>query len=116
VVAATEFAHTEEKQHLADLPRLMVSGRTAAAYAQPALRRRITATATALASHNRWPELVQLTDELSASAEYVPPSIFFLRSIGLQRLQRGNDAKRLLVDVATSRVLQRKKDAAALTE
>jgi tetratricopeptide (TPR) repeat protein len=116
VVAATEWAQSEEQQHLADLPRLMISGRTAAAYAQPALRRRITATATALASRNRWPELVQLTDQLSASAEYVPPSIFFLRSIGLQRLHRDDDAKKVLVDIATSRVLQRKKDAAALTE
>jgi len=116
VVAATEWAQQEEQQHLADLPRLMTSGRNAAAYAQPALRRRISATADALAAHNRWPELLQLTDQLPASAEYVPPSIFFLRSVGLQRMHRGNDAKQLLINVAASRVLQRKKDAAALTE
>lgn len=116
VVAATEWAQQEEQQHLADLPRLMTSGRSAAAYAQPALRRRISATADALAAHNRWPELLQLTDQLSTSAEYVPPSIFFLRSVGLQRMHRNNDAKQLLINVAASRVLQRKKDAAALTE
>ncbi|PYQ31909.1 MAG: hypothetical protein DMF56_02080 [Acidobacteria bacterium] len=116
VVAATEWAQQEEQQHLADLPRLMASGRNAAAYAQPALRRRISATADALAAHNRWPELLQLTDQLSASAEYVPPSIFFLRSVGLQRMHRSDDAKQLLINVAASRVLQRKKDAAALTE
>jgi len=116
VVAATEWARTEEEQRLADLPQLMHSGRNAAAYAQPALRRRITETASALAGRNRWSDLVQLTDELSASAEYVPPSIFFLRSIGLQRMQRNSDAKRLLAEVAASRVLQRKKDAAALTQ
>jgi tetratricopeptide (TPR) repeat protein len=116
VVAATEWSQQEEQQHLADLPRLMTSGRNAAAYAQPALRRRISATADALAAHNRWPELLQLTDQLSASAEYVPPSIFFLRSVGLQRMHRSADAKQLLINVAASRVLQRKKDAAALTE
>lgn len=116
VVAATDWARAEEEQQLADLPQLLVSGRSAAAYAQPALRRRITATASALAAHNRWPELVQLTEQLSATAEYVPPSMFFLRSIGLQRMQRASDAKQLLTEVAASRVLQRKRDAAALTE
>jgi tetratricopeptide (TPR) repeat protein len=116
VVAATEFARNEEEQHLADLPRLLATGRNASAYAQPALRRRITATASALAAHNRWNDLVQLTDQLSASAEYVPPSIFFLRSTALQRMHRANDAKRVLADVAASRALQRKKDASALIE
>ncbi|HUP60631.1 MAG TPA: hypothetical protein VNA69_09460 [Thermoanaerobaculia bacterium] len=116
VVAATEWARAEAERRLADLPNVMSFGRNASAYAQPALRERITGTAEALADRNRWAELVQLTEHLSAAAEYVPPSIFFLRSIGLQRLQRPHDARRLLVDVAASRVLQRKRDAAALSE
>lgn len=115
-VAATTWAHAEEERRLADLPQLMVSGRTAAAYAQPALRQRIVGTTSTLASRNRWADVVQLTDNLSASAEHVPPAVFFLRSIGLRRMQRAAEADRLLAEVAGSRALQRKRDAGAMIE
>lgn len=115
-VAATAWARAEEERRLADLPQLLSFGRSAAAYAQPALRSRITRTASTLADRNRWSDVVQLTENLTAASEHVPPSIFFLRSIGLQRMHRGDEANRLLIEVAASKSLQRKRDAAALIE
>jgi hypothetical protein len=116
VVESTEWAHAEEAQRLADFETLLAIGTNASAFAQPALRQRITATANALANRNRWADLVRLTDDLSPTSEHVPPSIFFLRSIGLQRLDRAEDAKRVLTQVASSRVLQRKRDANAFAQ
>ena len=110
-VEATAWAEEERQQRLEDLPALLTVGTNAAAYAQPALRERISGTAYVLASRNRWSDLVQLTEGLTPASAHVPPQIFFLRSMGLQRLKRTPEAQRLLAQVATSPVLQRRKDA-----
>ena len=115
-VEATVWAEAERERRLADLQSLLAVGTNAAAYAQPALRERISGTAEVLAKRNRWSDLVKLTDGLSPAAEHVPPSIFFLRSMGLQRMQRGPEARQLLTQVATSRVLQRRRDANELMQ
>lgn len=113
VVEPSAWERSEEERRLADLESLLSVGTGASAFAQPVLRQRITATADALAARNRWSDLVRLTENLSPASDSVPPSLFFLRSVGLQRLDRSEEAKRLLADVATSRVLQRKRDAGA---
>jgi tetratricopeptide (TPR) repeat protein len=115
-VEATVWAEAERDRRMADLQALLTVGANAAAYAQPALRERISGTAYVLATRNRWPELVKLTEGLSPASEHVPPSIFFLRSIGLQHVQRTPEAKELLAQVATSRVLQRRRDASELIQ
>ncbi|HEX7828850.1 MAG TPA: hypothetical protein VF787_04310 [Thermoanaerobaculia bacterium] len=116
VVEATQWAREEEARRLADFDTLMQIGMNATAFAQPALRARITATADALANRNRWAELVQLTENLNPTSEHIPPSIFFLRSIGLQRLGLNDEAKKVLTQVAASKVLLRKRDANAFME
>jgi tetratricopeptide (TPR) repeat protein len=116
VVGAAASAAAEVAQRLADFDTLLTTGTTAAAYAQPALRERITGTANALATHNRWSDLVRLTEGLSPASEHVPSDIFFLRSVGLQRMNRSDEAKRLLAQVAVSPVLQRRRDANALAQ
>ncbi|HYC58737.1 MAG TPA: tetratricopeptide repeat protein [Thermoanaerobaculia bacterium] len=115
-VEATVWAEAERERRLSDLQALLAVGTNAAAYAQPALRERISGTAEVLATRNRWADLVKLTEGLSPAAEHVPPSIFFLRSVGLQRVQRGPEARQLLTQVATSRVLQRRRDANELMQ
>lgn len=115
-VEATEWAEQERQERLDDLPALLSLGTRAAAYAQPALRERITGTAAVLAARNRWTDLVQLTEGLTPASEQVPPSIFFLRSTGLQRLERTAEAQQLLAQVAKSRVLQRRRDAMELMQ
>lgn len=115
-VEATVWAEEERKQRLEDLPALLTVGTNAAAYAQPALRERISGTASVLAARNRWSDLVQLTEGLTPASEHVPPAIFFLRSMGLQRLQRTPEARHLLAQVAASKVLQRRGDATELMQ
>ncbi len=116
VVESTEWTRDEESRRLADFETLLSLGTNASAFAQPALRQRITATTAALANRSRWADLVRLTDSLSPTSEHVPPSIFFLRSVGLQRLDRSEEAKRVLTQMAASRVLQRKRDANAFAQ
>jgi tetratricopeptide (TPR) repeat protein len=111
VVESTAWAQSEQQRALADYDALLGIGTNASAFAQPALRQRIIATTNALADRNRWFDLVRLTDGLNPASEHIPPSLFFLRSIGLQRLDRDPEARQLLAGVAASKVLQRKRDA-----
>jgi hypothetical protein len=113
VVESSEWERAEETRRLADFDALIAIGTNAAAFAQPALRQRIIATADALANRNRWADLVRLTEGLRPTSEHIPPNIFFLRSIGLQRLGVNDEAKQVLTQVAQSKVLQRKRDANA---
>jgi hypothetical protein len=84
--------------------------RNAGAFTQPGLRRRILKTAESLANHNRWSDLVQMTDGLSPRSEHVPADMFFLRVISLQRLKRDEEAKQLLLELTRSPSLLRRND------
>src|SRR6266545_4500665 len=86
----------------------------AAPLSAPALRRRFIRAADALAKRNRWSDLVSLTDGLSPASEHVPPELFFLRNQALHRLQRADEGRRLITELAASRVLQRHRDAESL--
>jgi tetratricopeptide (TPR) repeat protein len=114
VVDPLARSRTEEERALGEYPQLLTIARSTGAYTQPALRARVKRAAAALASRNRWNDLVRLTDGLAPTSEQVPSELFFLRDQALQRLDRRDEARRLLVDLASSRVLQRKNDAMAL--
>lgn len=116
LVEATESEGADEARRVADLPVLLSNRANAAAYAQAALRERLTGTATALAQRNRWTDIVALTDNLAPTSEHVPPEIFYLRTVALQRLHRKDEAARLLAQVAQSPVLQRRRDPEALAQ
>ncbi len=116
VADAATRARAEEERGIADVPQLSVAARTPGALAQPALRRRFTRSAQALAERNRWAELAALTEGLTPKSEHVPPEIFFLRNEALRRVERLDDAKQLMTELADSRVLQRRRDAQALEQ
>ncbi|HEY2323969.1 MAG TPA: hypothetical protein VGJ82_14025 [Thermoanaerobaculia bacterium] len=116
VVNASAWAADEDQKALRDLDELLKISRTDSTFTQPALRRRIVATATALASHNRWQDLVKLTDGITPRAPQVPPDVVFMRSKALQRLHNSNAAREALAQLAASGVLQQKKDSRALVE
>lgn len=115
VVDAGAFARLQEEQALRDFTALSAINHSAAV-AQPSLRRRMIRTANALEHHNRWADLLQLTDGLSPAVESVPPQLIFLRAQALERVSRLADAKSLVAELAASRVLQRRKDAQALIQ
>src|SRR5204863_848294 len=83
VVDAGAWSRSEEEKALQDFAQLAAVARSAGAYTQPLLRRRIERCAGALALHNRWQDLLQLTDGISAKSENVPTSVLFLRDIAL---------------------------------
>jgi tetratricopeptide (TPR) repeat protein len=112
VVDAGLWHRTEEQRSLADLEQLVASARSPGAFTQPMLGKRVERCADALANHNRWADLVRLTDGLSPKAENIPTDLFFLRDTALQRMNRMIEAKQLLADLAVSRTLQRKNDPA----
>lgn len=115
-VDAGTWSRTEDESSFRSASSLIELSPSPATYMQPALRQRITASASALARRNRWAELVRLTEGVTPKSEFVPPSVFFLRASALHQLGRTEDAKRLLIDLAASPVLDRKRDARALLQ
>lgn len=116
IVDAGVWSRTEDQKALADFAQLSIVSRNAGAYTQPQLRRRITRCAEALAEHNRWNDLLQLTEGLSPRSEHVPADLFFLRDLALQRVDRNEEAKNLLVDLTRSPALQRRSDPQQFVE
>jgi tetratricopeptide (TPR) repeat protein len=116
VVDAGVWSRLEDEKALEDFAQLVAVARNAGAYTQPLLRRRIERCAAALALHNRWKDLIQLTDGVSAKSEHVPTGVLFLRNVALQRTQRLDDARVLLTDLARSPVLIRRNDPQTFVE
>lgn len=111
VVSADEWSRLQQADALADVPALVASAPSAASYMQPALRQRMARSTTALAERNRWADVATLTNGISPKAEFVPMELFFLRARALQRMDRDAEAKQLLLDVAASPVVERRRNA-----
>jgi tetratricopeptide (TPR) repeat protein len=116
VVDAGAWSRIEEEKALQDFAQLVAVAHNAGAFTQPLLRRRIEQCAAALSLHNRWQDLLQLTDGISAKSENVPTSVLFLRDVALQRTQRLDEARVLLADLASSPVLARRNDPQTFAE
>lgn len=114
IVDAGVWNRSEEQKALAEFDQLVVSATSPGAFTQPLLRRRVERCANALATHNRWADVVRLTDGLSPKSENVPTDLFFVRNLALQRMNRELEAKQLLAELAVSRVMQRKNDPATM--
>ncbi len=106
----------EEQRLLAELESLKRAAAGAGALIQPALRTEITDAARALARHNRWHDLVELTRGPAVRAEQLPTELASLRAEALRRLDRTGEARRLLFRVAKSRADQKRKDPQPLYE
>jgi tetratricopeptide (TPR) repeat protein len=114
-VDAATWQRDEDVRAMKQVPQLLASA-NAGAYASPALRRRMVRAARALAAHNRWDDLVTLTNGVTPAAEHMPSELFFLRSKALEHTEHATEAKQVMVSLAASRVLQRKNDAQALAD
>jgi len=115
VIDAVSAARASEERSLADFDALVALRPGVAAYAQPSLRQRIGQTVFALARHQRWPQVIALTDGVAVT-EHVPPSVLLLRGVGLQRVRRTDEARRLMAQIAASPVLVRRRDSSALIQ
>lgn len=113
-VDAGRWSRKFDERALRIVPTLLTTPPPLASYMQPALRDRIANAAAALANRNRWQDVVTLTQSIATKSEFVPPELFFLRATALQHLDRDAEAKSLLVELAGSPVLERKRDATVL--
>jgi tetratricopeptide (TPR) repeat protein len=116
MVGADEWSRIQEEKALADVPALLSSAPTASSYMQPAMRQQMMRSAEALATRNRWSDVVALTNGVNPKSEFIPTSLFLLRARALQRVRRDAEAKQLLRDLAASPVMVRKRDSSALEE
>jgi hypothetical protein len=110
-VDAGQWARLDEERALKDVPVLLSSASRINSLMQPALRDRISAAATTLGRKNRWQDVVSLTQAVDTKNDFVPPDLFFLRARALQHVGRDADAKALLLELAQSPVLARKRSA-----
>jgi tetratricopeptide (TPR) repeat protein len=108
IVDAGVWARSEQEEALKDFPQLLTIAHRGGAYTQPLLRLQLVRCANALADHNRWNDLLQLTEGVSGKAEHVPSDVILLRDVALQRADRRVDAVGLLGELAQSPVLKRK--------
>jgi hypothetical protein len=92
VVSATHGKKEEDAAALRDATTLLEQPVPARA-SSGTLRR--TTAAEALASHNRWPELVTLTDDITPKTSIVAPGLLVLRMRALLRADRIGDAQAL---------------------
>jgi hypothetical protein len=115
-VDAGRWSRLREERSMRDAPALLASPPPLASYMQPALRDRIVAAAGTLSEHNRWSDVVTLTQGIAAKSEFVPADLFFLRATALQHLDRDAEAKTVLMELTTSPVLDRRKDPYVLQQ
>jgi hypothetical protein len=113
-VHAGQRARERETEALAGLADLQVAVRSPGAAAQPALRRKVHETAEALAMRQRWEEVVALTDNLTGEVAILPPELVRLRAGALTRLDRRDEARRLLIGLAKGGLSDRRRDPATL--
>jgi len=113
---AGAWRRERQSKALADFDELRNEIRSAASFTQPALRDRCLRTAQALAMRNRWSDLAQLTDALSARDERVPLDLIVMRGAALLRLERLDAMRQLVVDLLHNPTVKRKKDPEVMME
>jgi tetratricopeptide (TPR) repeat protein len=110
VVDAGTWQELEDAKALGEMDELRKIARTAGAFASPAVAGRLLRAAQALARHNRWHEVVELTESFSPRDESVALDVLFVRAEALNRVRRQDDSRRLLAAMAVSPVVRRKSD------
>ncbi|HVT05167.1 MAG TPA: hypothetical protein VHL58_17520 [Thermoanaerobaculia bacterium] len=113
---AATWDEMEETTALNDFSQLIKVSSKPSVFGQPSMRVRFEQTAAALANHNRWNDLVHLTDAISPKLENVPVDLFFLRGSALRRINHTQEARELYLSLAANHTIDRKSDPAALAE
>jgi hypothetical protein len=103
-VPATYWSRQEDAAALRDAQSLL---ELPARATTPAARTRVLRAADALANHNRWRELVTLTEDITPRTETVPPELLVLRLRALLRAGRANDARALAEGDAVQALMKR---------
>jgi hypothetical protein len=105
-----------EQVALADYEVLRRDVRSGEALLQPAVRARCLTAAAALASRNRWGDVILLTEPFSPDDERVPLVLTILRGEAMSRLGRRDSLRQLIAGVLHNPALKRKKDPETMME
>jgi len=104
VVPSTYWSRQEDAAGLRDAESLVELPPRATT---PAARTRILRAADALANHNRWRDLLTLTNDVTPRTETVPPELLVLRLRALLRAGRPDEARALAEGDAVKALMQR---------
>ncbi len=112
--SAVAWQEERENEALARVPELRRTAASAAALAQPVLRRQTEEAAVALANRLRWADLIEITQSLALPAAILPPDLARLRATALSHTGRDPEARQLLVRVALGDKVNRRADPGVL--
>ena len=112
---ATAWSKKADAKALAALPSL-TQGMAAGAILQPRNLRIAQRAGRALAEQNRWAELLALTDPITADVAHAPSLLVRLRAQALQQLDRQEEARQLLIQLAKSDLAGRRPKAGTLID
>jgi tetratricopeptide (TPR) repeat protein len=97
---------------IGDVPTLIKLAGQPSSYAQPAVSRRIQATAEALVAHNRWADVIALTRGLSPStSDLVPVDLLLMKALAHKRNGDEVAARALLTEMAEKPSVLKRFDA-----
>lgn len=103
-----------EQEALAELSSRLGETGSVGSLAQPRRRQRLLEAVRALARQNLWEDLIRLTRGVAAAVDQVPAELVRLRAVALERTDRHDEAKRLLIDLAKSNIASRRRDPGTL--
>ncbi|HEY0554008.1 MAG TPA: hypothetical protein VGG20_07045, partial [Thermoanaerobaculia bacterium] len=112
---ATAWSKKADAKALAALPSL-TQGMAASAILQPRNLRIAQRAGRALAEQNRWAELLALTDPITADIGHAPSLLVRLRAQALRQLDRQEEARQLLIQLAKSDIAGRRPKAGTLID
>jgi hypothetical protein len=104
VVPATHWSRQDDAAALRDAESLL---ELPARATTPAARTRVVSAADALANHNRWRDLLTLTNDVTPRTETVPPELLVLRLRALLRADRLDEARALAEGDAVKALMKR---------
>ena len=110
VESAAERIEREADAAVARFDELATSLATGAL--RPSHRRAVEALANTLVYRENWQELIRLTEPLAVDPAAAPPSLIQARALALMRAEKTADATNLIVELARSDQVNRRRDPA----
>ncbi|TNF79427.1 MAG: hypothetical protein EP299_03130 [Acidobacteria bacterium] len=106
----------EETLVLSRMDELAVVLQSTGALTQPRIRRDLERATRALARRDRWQDLVDLTQGVESDTNRLPSELVRLRATALQRLDRIDEARALLIRLAKGNMGKRRVDSGTLLQ
>ena len=114
ILDAGAWRRRSEETALLEFEQVRLRATSPAAVADPTYRDQILNTTFALATRNRWSDVLALTDKFPPTDERVPLELMVMRGQALTRLERKDDLRTLVVGLLKNPSFQRKKEPSAM--